>query len=175
MALVWNTRQLLSPTGVETGTADPVEFHFLSRRQLYDSNILTADPLRTVEWAVHGDHHWYTMAVITRPVYEIPQELCLSFDCFWKTKKIGVTQIDGPPIDDVALEFGALLSLLVREPLLPLGTRRMAAGHLNCIVSATSIAHCRHNRFRRRALTRLNCAPFFAGFRMQPRATRTRF
>ena len=30
----------------------------------------------------------------------------------------------GPPIEEVALEFGALLSVLVREPLIPIGLRR---------------------------------------------------
>jgi hypothetical protein len=119
MALSWNTRQLLSSSSGGT----PVEFHFLSRRQLYDSTILTHGP---IEWAVVGDHHWYSVAVITRPVYAIPQELCLAFDCFSKRETVGrsVTN-EGPPIDDVALEFGVLLSLLVREPLLPLGTRRI--------------------------------------------------
>jgi hypothetical protein len=122
MALAWNTRQLLSRSKDEMGSATPVEFHFLSRRALYDSTILTAG---AVEWAVLGDHDWYSVAVITRPVYAIPQELCLSFDFFSKRETVGVSVIHGPPIDDVALEFGALLSLLVREPLLPLGTRRI--------------------------------------------------
>src|SRR5436190_715242 len=31
----------------------------------------------------------------------------------------------GPPIDEVAIELGSLLSLLVREPLIPLGPRRI--------------------------------------------------
>jgi hypothetical protein len=92
------------------------------RISLSFSQILTAG---AVEWAILGDHDWYSVAVITRPVYAIPQELCLSFDCFSKRETVGVSVIDGPPIDDVALEFGALLSLLVREPLLPLGTRRI--------------------------------------------------
>jgi hypothetical protein len=129
MALAWNTSQLLSAgSGDKPASATPVEFHFLSRRELFDSTISTVDRYHSSagEWAVLGDHHWYSVAVITHPVYTIPQELCLSFDCFSKTETAGTSQLHGPPIDDVALEFGALLSLLVREPLLPLGTRRIS-------------------------------------------------
>jgi len=128
MSLAWNTRLLLSPyVGGGPIEAVPVEFHFLSHRELYDSTIRSADRHHSSagEWAVYGDHHWYTVAVITRPVYAIPQELCLSFDCFHKTEKIGSSVMAGPPIDEVAFEFGALLSVLVREPLLPVGTRRI--------------------------------------------------
>jgi hypothetical protein len=127
MALQWNTRQLmLSKSTGESVSPTPVEFHFLSRRELYDNMIVTADRHHSSagEWVVYGDHHWYSLSVVTRPVYALPQELCLSFDCFSKTETIGNSTSFGPPIDEVALEFGALLSLLVREPLLPLGTRR---------------------------------------------------
>lgn len=128
MALAWNTRQLIAAgsSGV-AGRHTPIEFHFLSRRELYDCTILTADRHHSSagEWAMYGDHHWYTMAVITRPVYAIPQELCLSFDCFDRTETIGGGTSIGPPIDGVAVEFGALVTLFVREPLLPLGTRRI--------------------------------------------------
>jgi hypothetical protein len=128
MALAWNTRQLTSAaSGGEVGSATPVEFHFLSRRELYDSTILTADRHHSSagQWAVLGDGHWYSVAVVTHPTYAIPQELCLSFDCFDETDQGPIATISGPPVDDVALEFGALLSLLAREPLLPLGTRRL--------------------------------------------------
>src|SRR5262245_38211076 len=128
MALQWNTRQLMLPKSTgESVIPTPVEFHFLSRRELYDSTIVTADRHHSSagEWAVYGDHHWYSLAVISRPVYALPQELCLSFDCFSKRETVGNSISDGPPIDEVALEFGTLLSLLVREPLLPLGVRRI--------------------------------------------------
>ena len=129
MALAWNTRQLMSSgsTG-KSASPTPVEFHFLSRRRLYDSSIVTADPDHSSagEWVVHGDGHWYSLAVITRPVYALPQELCLSFDCFSRMETVGSAgAIYGPPIDEVALEFGVLLSLVVREPFLPLGARRI--------------------------------------------------
>jgi len=128
MALAWNTRQLISSESKDkSGAPIPVEFHFLSRRELYDSTILTADRHHSSagEWVLHGDHHWYSVAVVTRPVYMLPQELCLSFDCFLKKETIRTGTMVGPPIDEVALELGVLLSLLVREPLLPLGTRRI--------------------------------------------------
>ena len=128
MALAWNTRQLLSaePKG-EPVASTPVEFHFVSRRELYDNTISTADRHHSSagEWVVLGDHHWYSVAVITRPVYALPQELCLSFDCFSKSETIGNGAIVGAPIDEVAIEFVTLLSLLVREPLMPLGVRRI--------------------------------------------------
>jgi hypothetical protein len=111
----------------QVGLQSPVEFYFLSRRELYDSTILTADRHHSSagEWVVHGDLHWYSVAVITRPVYAIPQELCLSFDCFSRSETIGNGTIVGPPIDEVSIEFGTLLSLLAREPILPLGARRI--------------------------------------------------
>ena len=128
MALAWNTRQLIAASSSwVAGRHTPIEFHFLSRRELYDCTFVTADRHHSSagEWALHGDHHWYTMAVITRPVDAIPQELCLYFDCFDRTETFRSGSSDGPPIDDVALEFGTLVTLFAREPLLPLGTRRM--------------------------------------------------
>src|SRR5262249_14635873 len=105
----------------------PVEFHFLSRRELYDSSILTADRYSSSagEWVAWGSQPWYSVSVITRPVYSLPQELCLTFGCFNRTTTIGTSSESRPPIEDVASEFAALLSLLVREPLVPLGTRRI--------------------------------------------------
>jgi hypothetical protein len=128
MALAWNTRQLIAMSSKgAAGSVTPVEFHFHSRRELFDCTILTADRHHSSagEWAMLGDHHWYTLAVISRPVYTIPQELCLSFDCFDRTEKFASGISAGPPIDDVALEFGTLLTVFVREPLLPLGARRI--------------------------------------------------
>jgi hypothetical protein len=128
MSLAWNTRLLLSPKMQDQPiTPVPVEFHFLSHRELYDNTILTVDRHHSSagEWVAYGDHHWYTVSVITRPVYALPQELCLSFDCFHRSERIGDGTLIGPPVEEVALEFGMLLSVLVREPLLPLGTRRL--------------------------------------------------
>ena len=128
MALAWNTRKLVlaeSDDGAETPT--PIEFHFLSRRELYDNSILTADRHSSSagEWVAWGTLPWYSVSVLTRPVYSLPQELCLSFGCFHRTTTIGNSSESGPPIEEVANEFAALLSLLVREPLVPLGTRRI--------------------------------------------------
>src|SRR5690242_499566 len=99
MSLRWNTCKLLSPEG-QRGI--PIEFHFLSGRELYDSTILSADRHHSSagEWVVHGDHRWYTVAVVTRPVYALPQELCLSFECFTKKESTAWATTIGPPIDD---------------------------------------------------------------------------
>jgi hypothetical protein len=128
MSLAWNTRKLASAEcGDDAQTPTPVEFHFLSRRELYDSSILTADRYSSSagEWVAWGAYPWYSVSVVTRPVYSLPQELCLSFGCFHRTTTIGNSSESGPPIEEVANEFAALLSLLVREPLVPLGTRRI--------------------------------------------------
>ena len=128
MALAWNTRKLLSSEAEEaTRAPTPVEFHFLTRRELYDNTILTADRYSSSagEWVAMGEYPWYSVAVITRPVYALPQELCLSFGCYPRSVTIGSGTELGPPIDEVAIELGALLSLLVREPLIPLGARRI--------------------------------------------------
>jgi hypothetical protein len=125
MALAWNTRELLSPRCGEAPTQ--VEFHFASRREIYDSTIITADRHHSSagEWAVYGHDPWYSVRVVTRPVYVVPQELCLSFGCYPQTVDVSDTiKRYGPPIEDVALEFGTLLSLLIRDALVPLGTRR---------------------------------------------------
>jgi hypothetical protein len=105
-----------------------VEFHFLSGRQLYDGTIKSADPDHSSagEWVVFPHPPGlYSVRVVTRPVYTLPQELCLSFNCFSREERIGKSVLIGPPIEEVALEFGAVLSALVREPLVPLGVRRL--------------------------------------------------
>jgi hypothetical protein len=79
---------------------------------------------------IAGRFVFCTVKVITRPYYALPQHLCLSFDCFTETvtKKSSegssFTTI-GPPIDDVASEFVTFLSLFTREPLIPIGARRI--------------------------------------------------
>jgi hypothetical protein len=133
MALVWNTRLLLS-RDAQTRTSTPVEFHFLSRCERYDSNIVTVDRHHSSAggWAVYGDNHWYSVSVISHPSYRLPQELCLSFDCFHRTESFGEQMSSGetytllgPPTEEVALEFGTLLSVLVRCALVPIGVRRL--------------------------------------------------
>ncbi len=123
MSLAWNTRELIQS---ECSSGASIEYHFLSNRQLFDSCILTADVNHSSAgtFAVFGDGRWYTVSVVTRPVYALPQELCLSFMCARRTISLGSATSSGPPVDEVALEYGALLSLLAREPLVPLGVRR---------------------------------------------------
>jgi hypothetical protein len=62
--------------------------------------------------------------VISYPYYQLPQELCLSFECFEEednTEKVYSTWL---PSDEVAHDFLVLLSLFAREALIPLGLRR---------------------------------------------------
>ena len=133
MAIERNTRRLLAAAASEeAGERTPVEYHLLSWRELYDKSIITADRHHSSagEWVLRGDSHFYTVTVITRPYYALPQELCLSFDCFTETETkaysegVSTTTI-GPPIEEVASDFVTLLSLFAREPLIPLGTRRI--------------------------------------------------
>lgn len=127
MSLAWNTEQLLSAAAGKTVPEHTaVEYHFLSWRELYDKTIITADRHHSSagEWVVLGDRHFYTVTVTSRPYYELPQHLCLSFDCFTKTETEKNWHLTGPPIDRVAVELSMLLSVFARERLLPLGLRR---------------------------------------------------
>jgi hypothetical protein len=82
MGLAAKARQLMSAEP-KAERPIPVEIHFLSYRELYDDSIFSVDRHHSSagEWVVYGDQHWYTVAVVTRPAYALPQELCLSFDC----------------------------------------------------------------------------------------------
>ncbi len=85
-----------------------------------------------MQWVVQsgGIKGFYTVTVVSRPYYSLPQELCLTFDCFTqtvsKTTPSGDTIRIGPPIERVALEYLALLSMFARELLVPLGLRRVS-------------------------------------------------
>jgi hypothetical protein len=131
VSLAWNTSQLLS-AGVDSPTEEriPIEYHLLTGRELYDAKIISADRYSSgaAEWVFRGAPHFYTVSVVTRPFDSLPQELCLSFDCFSRTlegQNIEKTMLIGPPIDEVAFEFAALLSLFAREPIGLLGSRRI--------------------------------------------------
>lgn len=128
--LRWNTRELL---GIESN-AEPterttVEYHFLSGRELYDKSILTVDRHSSgaAQWVIQcgSTKGFYTVTVVSRPYYSLPQELCLTFDCFTHTATKGNSVTIGPPVDRVVLELLALLSVFAREPLIPLGLRRI--------------------------------------------------
>lgn len=127
MSLALNTKKLLAAAGSPAGESTQVEYHFLSWRELYDKRFLTADRYSsgTAEWVLYGDRHFYSLSVVSRPFYALPQELCLAFDCFTTTKTFERGASTGPPFDDVAVEFAALLSVLAREALVPLGPRRI--------------------------------------------------
>lgn len=129
--VAWNTGQLLSrANGDAPAEETPVEYHLLSWRELYDKSILSADRHHSSagEWVLHGDGHFYTVTVVSRPVYALPQELCLSFDCYTIIERgetlVGSYISQGPPIEHVARDFLVLLSVWAREPLVPLGIRR---------------------------------------------------
>jgi hypothetical protein len=129
MGLAQNTKQLVdAAAATQVAERTAVEYHFLSWRELYDKSIITADRYSSgaAEWVLRGDRHFYTVTVASRPYYELPQELCVFFDCFTETKSIAHGTSIGPPIEQVAIEFITLLSALTREPLLPLGPRRVA-------------------------------------------------
>jgi hypothetical protein len=133
LAIERNTKRLLAAAaGENAGERTPVEYHILSWRELYDKSIITADRHHSSagEWVLWGDSHFYTVKVITKPYYALPQQLCLSFDCFTenvtKTPSEGPSfTTTGPPIDEIASDFITFLSLFAREPLMPIGTRRI--------------------------------------------------
>jgi hypothetical protein len=128
MSLAWNTEQLLdAAAGKPVANRNAVEYHLLCWRELYDKSIISADRHHSSagEWVLRGDRHFYTVTVMSRPFYELPQHLCLSFDCFSNTVREKNWTVAGPPIDKVVFELITLLSVFAREPLLPLGLRRM--------------------------------------------------
>jgi hypothetical protein len=104
-----------------------VEYHLQSGRALYDAAIVGPDPLGSgaAEWILPGNQDFYSVSVVSRPFYALPQELCVSFPCFARQTEGKVASSFGPPIDDVAFEFAAILSLLAREPIALLGLRRL--------------------------------------------------
>jgi hypothetical protein len=132
VSLAWNTSQLLGAGGDSpTGERIPIEYHLLTGRELYDAKIISADRYSSgaAEWVFRGAPNFYSVSVVTRPFYSLPQELCLSFDCFSRTLEGQNIEnrviITGPPTDEVAFEFAALLSLFAREPIGLLGSRRI--------------------------------------------------
>jgi hypothetical protein len=135
LSLAWNTKQLLArASGAERPAPTAVEYHLMSWRELYDKSLITADRYSSgaAEWVIRGGHDFYTATVIFRPYSQpysqLPQELCLSFDCFTQTIEVisstSTPMYSRPPIEQVALEFTALLSVFARESVVPLGLRR---------------------------------------------------
>lgn len=132
MSLAWNIKQYTESTlHTDSSKRVSVEYHLLSWRELYDKSILTADRYSSSagEWVVQSKKDFYQVTVLSRPFYVIPQRLCLSFDCFTKEESIesegGRFLSVNQPMDQVALEFSVLLSVFAREPIIPLGIRRM--------------------------------------------------
>ncbi len=129
MYLAWNTRRLLGLESTSEFTDScAIEYHLNSWRELYDKSILTADRYSSgsARWIIRGDQPFYTVTVVSHPYYSLPQELCLSFNCFSLLSKTDNVEQEWFPIEQVALEFAVLLSVFAREPLLPLGLRRQA-------------------------------------------------
>ena len=131
MDLASNTRRLLEQaSNTNSAKSTRIEYHILSWRELYDKSIITADRYSSgaARWVIRGGKEFYTVTVVSHPYYSLPQELCLSFDCFMQEVEIteGGTSIKQSwlPIEQVALEFSVLLSVFAREPLVPLGLRR---------------------------------------------------
>jgi len=134
VSLTWNSKKLLGvESSVESGRRTRAEYHFLSWRELYDKSILTADRYSSgaAEWVIRSQDidGFYTVRVVSRPFYRLPQQLCLTFDCFeeviHKTTPFGSSTSIGPPIERVALEFLGLISVFTRALLVPLGLRRV--------------------------------------------------
>jgi hypothetical protein len=116
VGLASNTRNILLGTVESRRPTIRAEYHFLSGRELYDKNIITADRYSSgaAAWALHFEEHFYRVTVISRPFYQLPQTLCVSFD--------GVRD---ESLEATAIEFLSLLSVFAREPLMPLGIRRL--------------------------------------------------
>lgn len=132
MSLVWNIKRLLDASqGEDSAERVRVEYHVLSWRELYDKSILTLDRYSSGagEWVVQGGPGFFNVTVVSYPYYVLPQRLCLSFECATKTSRYEragrQTTVVGPPIESVALDLIALLSVFAREPLVPLGARRV--------------------------------------------------
>jgi hypothetical protein len=128
MSLAWNTKQIVAARdGKTVGGRDAVEYHLRTSRELYDAAIISADRHHSSagRWAFKQEKPFYSVEVVTYPTYALPQELCVSFDCYTRTIQTANSTSSGPPVDEVAFEFTALLSLLTREPIAPLGARRI--------------------------------------------------
>lgn len=132
MSLASNTQSMLAPIGREgERTAIRVEYHMLSWRELYDKSIITADRYSSGagEWVIRPGKPPYSVRVVSRPFYHLPQELCLAFDCHEVRTESNVQGLSSlsvrTPHHEVASQFLVLLSVFAREPLFPLGLRRM--------------------------------------------------
>lgn len=131
MDLSSNTRHLLGLIQpAESIKSIPIEYHLLSWRELYDKSIITTDRYSShaAQWVIQGEKQFYRVTVVSRPYYTLPQELCLSFDCFMQeieaTGPGGHVREEWLPYEQVALEFSILLSVFAREPVVLLGLRR---------------------------------------------------
>jgi hypothetical protein len=120
MSLAWNTKRLM-----EALAGQKVEYHLLSGRRLRDGAIISADPDHSSagEWVVRDGP--YTVSVLTRPTYALPQQLCLFFTCHTTKVELSGFSSCGPPVDEVAFDFAVLLSVFVRYPVALLGVRRL--------------------------------------------------
>jgi hypothetical protein len=116
IGLASNTRNILLDNVESRRPTIRAEYQFLSGRELHDKNIITADRYSSgaAAWALHFQEGFYRVAVISRPFRQLPQILCLSFD-----------GVQGESLEAIAIEFLSFLSVFAREPLMPLGIRRL--------------------------------------------------
>lgn len=116
IGLASNTRNILLGNVESRRPTVRAEYHFFSGRELYDKNIITADRYSSgaAAWALHFEERFYRASVISRPFYQLPQILCLSFD-----------GVQDESLEAIAIEFLSFLSVFAREPLVPLGIRRL--------------------------------------------------
>ncbi|HUW14058.1 MAG TPA: hypothetical protein VM537_30315 [Anaerolineae bacterium] len=132
MSLARNIRWLLDPNASDDPAERvPVEYHLLSWRGIYDGSL---SPVELDKWdagarVVDGGHGFFNVTLITYASDGRPQRLCLSFDCPRQTTTYTLpgrqVMVVAPPIERVSLDFIALLSVFAREPLVPLGLRRV--------------------------------------------------
>jgi hypothetical protein len=86
----------------------------------------------------------YRLFSVTQPD-QIPQELCLMFDCYYEKKKHDFGHIISCPFDETAREFSTLLSLATRRRVSLLSLRRVEGNPVNQPPYAFSGHYCTWN------------------------------
>jgi len=116
-SFVQNTKALLT---VNKTSKEPiqVEYHFITFDEVYNKAVLTADRYTCDACGRLLGGNWlgpYEFFVISKPYYQVPQEICFRFPCYYVQS-----------IDELAFEFAALVSTLTRVRIVPTGIRRIA-------------------------------------------------
>lgn len=131
MGLLRNTRLHLEESSTNAAV---VEYHLHSWRELYDSDLITADrySIEGGRWILGrtGDR-LYRLFVVADRYYLLPQELCFQFACFEIVQDgLGREGARGYysvslPYETIVQDFAALISLFSRMPVVPIGLRRV--------------------------------------------------